>query len=117
MSAAAWLIFTPSMYFSEGRRRAQRQGLSRTFVSLTRTPAHFGTPLLQCPLYFAVGMEEGLDGIADMLPELPGPNGFRSQSKNRPANLSSQKEARRCSAILTGSAFLNRPNAIWPFKY
>ena len=50
-------------------------------------------PPLKCPLYFAVGMEEGLDGIADMLPELSGSDGFRSQSKNRPANLSSQKEA------------------------
>src|SRR5260370_3831854 len=91
-ASAAWLIFTSSMYFSESRHRARRQGLSRTFVSPTRTSAHFGTPLLS-PLYFAVGMEEGLDGIADMLPELPGPDGFRSQSKNRPANLSSHKEA------------------------
>lgn len=49
------------------------------------------TPLLKCPLYFTAGLEEGLDGIADMRPELPGPEGFRGQSKNRPANLSSQR--------------------------
>jgi hypothetical protein len=32
-------------------------------------------------------MGEGLDGIADMLPELPGPDGFRSQSKSRPRSI------------------------------
>ena len=62
-----------------------------TYRAGTQDPLTLETPLLKCPLYFTVGLEEGLDGIADMRSELPGPEGFRGQSKNRPANLSSKR--------------------------